>query len=152
MLRMPKKNFPSFFLITCPQADHLQSKKLFFLRKFFEKFLFCKHYFSPRNTFMRKREGFGAGSAPLTNGSWSGWSKNMGIRIPNTGLESVKSLEMWEEGRGGGGGWRRRRGVGAGDPAQDSPPQHLQDNKEYHPGRQVSYAEHPYHSACIQNN
>ncbi len=64
------------------------------------------------------------------------------IRIPNTGLKSVECLEMWER-RGGGGGWRRGRGVGAGDPAQDSPHQHLQDNKEYHSGRQVSYAVHP---------
>jgi hypothetical protein len=41
-------------VITCPQAHHLQFKKLNFLLKFCVKILFCKHYFSPLNTFMRK--------------------------------------------------------------------------------------------------
>jgi hypothetical protein len=51
---------PYFFLITCPQAHHLQSKKFNFLLKF---------YFA--GTINEKREGSGAGSAPLTNGSES---------------------------------------------------------------------------------
>ncbi len=50
-----KKYFLSyFFLITCPQAHHLQSKKFTFLVKFCIKILFCRHYFSPLNTFIRK--------------------------------------------------------------------------------------------------
>ena len=51
-----KKNllFSYFFLRTCPQAHHLQSKKFNFLLKFCVKILFCRHYFSPLNTFMRK--------------------------------------------------------------------------------------------------
>jgi hypothetical protein len=44
-----------FFLITCPQAHHLQFRKLNFLLKFCDKMLFCRHYFSPLDTFMRKR-------------------------------------------------------------------------------------------------
>jgi hypothetical protein len=42
------------FLIIGPQAHHLQSKKFNFLLKFCVKILFCRHYFSPLNTFMRK--------------------------------------------------------------------------------------------------
>ncbi len=76
--------FSYFFLITCPQAYHLQSKQFNFLLKFIVKILFCRHYFSPLNTFIRKREGSGSGSVPLTNGSGSGRPKNMRIRIPNT--------------------------------------------------------------------
>ncbi len=53
ILEMQKK-FHIFFLITCPQAPHLQSKKCNFLLKFCVKILFCRHYFSPLNTFMRK--------------------------------------------------------------------------------------------------
>ncbi len=45
-----------FLLITCPQAHHLQSKKFNFLQKFCVKILFCRHYFSPLNTFMSKRK------------------------------------------------------------------------------------------------
>ncbi len=79
--------------MTCSKAYHLQSKKFNFLLKVCVKILFCWHYFSPLNTFMRKREGSGAGSAPLTNGSGSGRSKNMRIlriwiRIPNTAWKS----------------------------------------------------------------
>jgi hypothetical protein len=52
---MQKKNiFSHFFLITCPQVHHLQSKKCNFLLKFCVKMLFCRHYFSPLNIFMRK--------------------------------------------------------------------------------------------------
>jgi hypothetical protein len=43
-----------FFLFTCPQAHHLQSKKFNFLLKFCVKILFCRHYFSPLNAFMIK--------------------------------------------------------------------------------------------------
>jgi hypothetical protein len=43
-----------FFLITCPQAHHLQSKKFNFCLKFCVTILFGRHCFSPLNTFMRK--------------------------------------------------------------------------------------------------
>ncbi len=51
-----KKFFCTFFLITCPQVHHLQSKKCDFLLKVCVKMLFCRHYFSPLNTFMRKEK------------------------------------------------------------------------------------------------
>ncbi len=47
--------FSYFFLITCQQAHHLQSKKFkFFAEILCKKILFCRHYFSPFNTSMRK--------------------------------------------------------------------------------------------------
>ncbi len=46
--------FSYYFLITCPQVHHLQSKKFNFLLKFCLKMLFCRHCFSSLNTFMRK--------------------------------------------------------------------------------------------------
>jgi hypothetical protein len=46
--------FSYFFLKTCPQAHHLQSKKFNFCQNYCIKMLFCRHYFSPLNTFMRK--------------------------------------------------------------------------------------------------
>ncbi len=49
-----KKNFLSYFFLTCPQAHHLQSKKFNFLQKFCVKILFCSHYSSPLNTYLRK--------------------------------------------------------------------------------------------------
>jgi hypothetical protein len=74
-----KKMFPIFFHITCPQANHLQSIKFNYLLKICVKILFCRNYFSPLNTFMRKESGAGsgsgAGSVPLTNGSGSGRPK-----------------------------------------------------------------------------
>ncbi len=42
----------TFFLKTCPQVHHLQSKKLNVL-KFCVKLICCRHYFSP-NTFIRR--------------------------------------------------------------------------------------------------
>jgi hypothetical protein len=56
------------------------------------KMLFCRHCFSPLNTFMRKGKDPELDpdpSVPLTNGSGSGRPKNMWIlririRIPNT--------------------------------------------------------------------
>jgi hypothetical protein len=36
------------------QTHHLQSKKYKFFLKFCGKILFCRHYFSPLNTSMRK--------------------------------------------------------------------------------------------------
>ncbi len=48
-----KKNFSHFFLITCQQVHHRQSKKFKFLLKFCVEILLCKHYFSQLNTFMR---------------------------------------------------------------------------------------------------
>jgi hypothetical protein len=49
-----KKIIFSYFLIQLtPQAHYLQTKFNFF-PTFFVKILFCKHYFSPLNIFMRK--------------------------------------------------------------------------------------------------
>ncbi len=49
-----KNCFSYFFLITYPQAHYLQSLIYCFRKKFCVKILFCKQYFSPLNTFMRK--------------------------------------------------------------------------------------------------
>jgi|LakMenE18May11ns_1017448.scaffolds.fasta_scaffold9653836_1 hypothetical protein len=50
-----KKYFYSYcFLITCPQAHHLQSKKFNILLNLCVKILFWWHYFRPLNTFLRK--------------------------------------------------------------------------------------------------
>ena len=54
ILRRKNDIFSYYFLITCPQAHHHQSKKLNFLQKFCLKMLFCRHCFSPLNTFMRE--------------------------------------------------------------------------------------------------
>jgi hypothetical protein len=51
-----QKKYIFFFLITCPQAHHLQSKKFNLFLQFSVKMLYCRHYFSPLNTFMRKRK------------------------------------------------------------------------------------------------
>ncbi len=77
-----KLNFFIFFShIYCPQAHHVQSKKLNFLQKFCVKMLFCRHYFSPLNTFMIKEKDPEPDPYLLTNGSRSGRPKNMRIRI-----------------------------------------------------------------------
>ncbi len=52
-----KKNIfsPYFFLLLLKgHKHHLQSKKFNFLLKLWVKILFCRHYFSPLNTSMRK--------------------------------------------------------------------------------------------------
>jgi hypothetical protein len=49
--KIAKKLFLYFFLISWPEAHHLQSKKINFLLNFCVKILFCRHYF---NTLMRK--------------------------------------------------------------------------------------------------
>ncbi len=83
--------FTHFFLIICPQVHHLQSKKCNFLLKFCVKLkvLFCRHYFSLLNTFMRK--GKWSRSRIRNSDKWcgsgSGRPKNMRIlrlriRIP----------------------------------------------------------------------
>ncbi len=72
------KKFVSYFLlITYPQEHYLQSIKFDFLLKIFfvSTFYFARHYFSPRQHFHEKREGSGARSVPLTNGSASGRPK-----------------------------------------------------------------------------
>ncbi len=51
ILRMQNFFSSYFFLITCSQAHHLQSKKNYFLLNFCVKILFYRHYF---NKFMRK--------------------------------------------------------------------------------------------------
>ncbi len=48
----PKNCSPYFFLINYPQAHYLSLHKIFL--KFCVKILFCKHYFSPLNIFLRK--------------------------------------------------------------------------------------------------
>jgi hypothetical protein len=54
--------------MTCPQAHHLQSKKSYFLLKFCVKILFCRHYFSLLNTFMRKGKDPVPDPDPVTGG------------------------------------------------------------------------------------
>jgi hypothetical protein len=68
-----QKKILSYFFITYPQAHHLQSKKFICLLKFCVKILFCRHYFSPLNTFKRKVR---IRSVPRTNGSGSGAPKH----------------------------------------------------------------------------
>ncbi len=46
--------FHIFFLLTYPQAHYLRSLIYCFKDKFCVKILFCKHYFSLLNTFLRK--------------------------------------------------------------------------------------------------
>jgi hypothetical protein len=75
-------HFISYNLV--PTTYYLLSQKLNFWLKFCVKILFCKHYFSLHNTFMREGSGAGFGSVPLTNGSGPGRPKNMRIRNPNT--------------------------------------------------------------------
>jgi hypothetical protein len=78
-----------FFLISCWQALHLQSKKFNFLLNFVLKNLILQALFQSAQHIYEKREGSGAGSVPLTKGSRSGRPKNMRIwfpiRIHNTG-------------------------------------------------------------------
>jgi hypothetical protein len=96
-----------YFFITCLQAHHLQSKKFNFLLKFCLKMLFCRHYFSPLNTFMRKVKGPDpylwlmdpdpGGPKACGSGSGSGspslekrlrtvlWSQSRGAKITNCG-------------------------------------------------------------------
>ncbi len=62
--------FPYFFLITYPQTHWYQSLNRCFKDKFCVKILFFKHYFSPLNTFMRKRKDPDPGG-PKTCGSGS---------------------------------------------------------------------------------
>jgi hypothetical protein len=80
-----KKNSYIFFIIY-PQSHYLQSLKFNFLLKFCVKVLFCKHYFSPLNTFIRKEKDPAPDLYPLSNGSGSGRPKYFRFRIPNIGL------------------------------------------------------------------
>jgi hypothetical protein len=82
---MPKKIFFStFFSHNLPTGTSLQSKKLNFLLKLCVKILFCRHYFNPLNTFMRKGKdpgdpktcgscGSGSGSPTLLLRNWYGY-------------------------------------------------------------------------------
>ncbi len=54
ILRMQINICFAFFLITCQQKHHLQSKKSNFVLKFCVTILFCRHYFSPLNSSVRK--------------------------------------------------------------------------------------------------
>jgi hypothetical protein len=94
-----------FLLITYQQAHHCQSRKLNFLLKFCVEILFCKHYFSQFNTFMRKGKDPDP-YLPLNNGSGSGRPKyiriRFRIRIPSTGvlyifrmIYVIKSICLW---------------------------------------------------------
>jgi hypothetical protein len=53
---MQKNKFFSYLFVNLPAGTlhYLHSWKFIFLLKFCVKILFCKHYFSPLNTFMRK--------------------------------------------------------------------------------------------------
>jgi hypothetical protein len=53
-LKDAKRIFSYFFLITCPQANHLQTEIFNFLLDLSVKILFSRHYFSQLNTLMRK--------------------------------------------------------------------------------------------------
>jgi hypothetical protein len=81
-LRIQKIIFFIFFSYNLPVVKLSSVLKLIFLLKFCVKILFCKHYFSMLNTFMRK--GKDPDPGPLTNGF--GRPKNMWIRIPYTGF------------------------------------------------------------------
>ncbi len=94
-LRMQiKLFFHIFFFITYPQAHDIQSKKfnVLLLLKFSCNILFCKHYFSPLNTFMRKgKDPDPYGTVPLTNGYGSGkprntWISNTGVQLTDIGF------------------------------------------------------------------
>ncbi len=94
----PDPFFHIFFLITCPHAHHLQSKKLNFLLKFVLKFNFAGLFQFAQHIY-EKREGSGSGSAPLTNGSGSGRPKSMRllrIRIPNNGFGQGQIDPAWK--------------------------------------------------------
>jgi hypothetical protein len=81
------KKIVIFFLIVCPQAHHLQSKKSIFLLKLFCLNVILQALFQSAQHIYEKREGSGSGFVPLTNGSGSGRPKNMRIlriRILNT--------------------------------------------------------------------
>ncbi len=80
-----KIKFKSFKII----KNILTIKIKFFATKFFFKIWFCNHYYSPLNTFMRKRKDMESDSDPLvTNGSGCGSARpkniQIRIRIPNT--------------------------------------------------------------------
>ncbi len=85
-----KSFFLKFFSYNLPTGTLSSVLKFFFLLlKFCVKILFCKHYFSPLNTFMRKGKDPDPDSYLwLKNGSGSGRPKNIQIRsrIPNTAI------------------------------------------------------------------
>ncbi len=90
-LRMPKKQL--FFIVfshNLPSGILSSVLKI----KFCVKNLFCKHYFSPLNTFYKKREGSGsrsgAGSILLTNGSGSKRPKKCGSGSGSPTLQTRK--------------------------------------------------------------
>ncbi len=91
---MQKNIFFIFFLITCPQADHLQSKKFKFFLKFCGKILFFRHYFSPLNTFMRKRKDSEPDPYLWLLDPDPGRPKNMRIRIPNTAWNRIWDINI----------------------------------------------------------
>jgi hypothetical protein len=63
--------FSHIFIIICPQANHLQTKKFDYLLKFVLNFILQALFQSDQHIY-EKREGSGAGSVPLTNGPGSG--------------------------------------------------------------------------------
>jgi hypothetical protein len=67
------------------QANYLQSKKFNFMLKFYVKNFILQALFQSAQHICEKREGSGGGAGTLTNGTGSRRSKNMRIRIPNTG-------------------------------------------------------------------
>jgi hypothetical protein len=62
-----KKNiyFSPFFSYNLPSVTSSSAKKLNFLLKFSVKILYCRHYFSPLNTFIYEGSEAGSGSVPL---------------------------------------------------------------------------------------
>jgi hypothetical protein len=70
--RMQKIYFFIFFSHNFPTGTLSSVLKFFFLLKFCVKILFCKHYFSPLNTFMRKgKDPEPDPGGPKTSGSGS---------------------------------------------------------------------------------
>ncbi len=106
-LRMSKKKIFIFFLITCQQAHHLQSKKFNFLLNVCVKILFCRHYFNPLNTSMRKGKDPHLWIRrirlmdPDLGGPKTCGSCGSGIGIPYTAslgcLAGLCILEWWDE-------------------------------------------------------
>jgi hypothetical protein len=88
-----KKNFLHIFFLQLTHRHIIFSiLKMYFFAKISVKILFSKHYFSRQSAqhIYEEREGSGAGSVALTNGSGSrsGRPKNMRIRISTTGYET----------------------------------------------------------------
>ncbi len=80
-------------------VDNIRQKDIKFncLLKFCVKILFCKHYVSPLNTFMRKGKDPDPELDPypsVPNGYGSGRPKSIQIRIPNTDAQGINDYQI----------------------------------------------------------